>query len=663
MKEKRKQLSQRVLSIVHRFPVNGRYPVFGLFISMLMISIMALFFAGGTPVWWRYTPENLAFVKTQTAAVYELDNKKIERVFQRLEILKDLTLSHFEANNTVKSSRTILPTSTLNGVDPEAIELGIKYAGFVIEKLMRGGYMESPETAVRGDAPYIYIETKGRPGILAKSRTPISNLVAKTDIQSEVASLANEVPNLPVGFVVNLVSSLIEGNLEFRYLDKDIVTSFSQKITFYDIAIIFVYMVLICLIFFYGMLQYGTKVRMKILSKRYYLALALLVIFLGISFAIFSHLNIEGFLQIVMLPVTLYSSLMVLLYGHRLAMRFIFLFCTVLFMICRFDPPACLYIVLISGSTLFIMHFASTRLRLFACSVGLGIVCVVIFQCIMLIFPLFAMNNPMTNVFVFSSGVFSVIGTVGILPLFEFFVRIPTRYSLLELANLNATLLRKLQGVAPGTYNHSLNLATLAENACLAIGANGLLARVAAYYHDIGKMENPQYFIENQVGFNPHDDLSPEVSARIICDHVKHGLDLGASIRLPAEILQIINEHHGQSLVVYFYEKAMKSHHEAGSPLPEKKDFMYTGQWPQTSESAIVALADTVEAVSHTIKDPSIAKLHEVVQEIVMNKIREGIFSHCSLTMDEIHKIAEDMVHTLSGQYHARIIYPESKNG
>lgn len=640
-------------------PVRGGHSFLSFFAMNIAVIVMLLFSANGHPVWWHYDPGNAGFVRTKTVAVYRLDHEKLTRVLHRLELLKELSALGGQSNS-VPTEKKKGDLGLFSEVEPGTVEKSFQYVRFVLEKLMSGGYIESPRVEIKGDVPYIYVEDLSS-GTLFKRKVLVESLIDKTDINAQVAMVASGLSKPAQDIIVSLVENLIESNLIYIYMVRDIVPPSAQKVGLYDVFSALMYVSLIAFIFLWAFYRYGIREKTKMLPNRYHLALGLLFFFLGVSFLILVKIDLTGVMQLLILPISAFSSLMVLLYGQAIAVRFILYLCGILFMIFRFDPPSCFYIVLTCLSTIAIVRLGKTRLRLLFCSFLQGIAQVLILEFIFLIFPSYVENNLGILSFAFASGFLSVIAISGILPIFEFFARIPTDYSLLELSNLNSPILRKLQAVAPGTYNHSLNMATLAENACLAIGANGLLARVSAYYHDIGKIDNPEYFIENQEGVNKHDSLKPEVSALIIRNHVKNGLERARKLRLPMEIIQVIDEHHGSSYVTYFYERAKREHLEKHEPAPNKKDFMYAGQWPQTTESAVVALADSIEAVSHTIKNPTIPTLRERVWEVIMMKINEGMLSNSRLTMEDLHKISEDFVLTLSGQYHARIVYPSGE--
>jgi len=256
-----------------------------------------------------------------------------------------------------------------------------------------------------------------------------------------------------------------------------------------------------------------------------------------------------------------------------------------------------------------------------------------------------------------ANGIISAIIVTGILPIFENIFKIPTNISLLELADLNHPILKKMVIEAPGTYHHSLVVGNLAESACEAIGANYLLARVASYFHDIGKIEKAPYFSENQSpDGSAHDKLSPTMSSLIITNHVKNGVELAERYRLNKKIVDIIRQHHGTGLVFYFYKKAVETgvEEEVG-----EQSFRYSGPKPQTKEAACVLLADSVEAASRTLDDPTPARIKGLVRKVINTKFIDGQLDECDLTLKDLEKISEVFTHILTGIFHKRVEYPE----
>ncbi len=253
-----------------------------------------------------------------------------------------------------------------------------------------------------------------------------------------------------------------------------------------------------------------------------------------------------------------------------------------------------------------------------------------------------------------SSGIISAISTIGLLPFFESSFGIFSSMKMIELSNPNHPLLRKILMEAPGTYHHSVMVANLAEGACEAVGANGLLARVGCYYHDIGKTKRPAYFIENQTNIeNPHDRLSPEKSAKIILAHVTDGAEMARKYKMPKEIIDIIEQHHGTGLLKYFYYKAKEE-----GLAPEENDYRYKGPKPQSKEAAIIAIADSVEAAVRSLKKPSQDSIEKLVKSIIVDKLNDGQFNECDITLKELEKVNISLCETLAGIFHNRIEYP-----
>lgn len=254
-----------------------------------------------------------------------------------------------------------------------------------------------------------------------------------------------------------------------------------------------------------------------------------------------------------------------------------------------------------------------------------------------------------------ASGIVSSVLTLGILPYLESGLGIVSAMKLMELSSPNSPLLRKILLEAPGTYHHSIMVANLAEAACDAIGADGLLARVGAYYHDIGKTMHPHFFIENQMGMgNPHDSLKPEVSRDIIFAHVSDGVSVLEEHRIPKEIIDIAAQHHGTTLLKYFYYKAVQEDEQRYT----EDMFRYPGPKASSKESAVVGIADSVEAAVRSMNAPTPEQIGQLVQGIIAERLKDGQFSECHLTFKELQTIEKTICETLNGIFHSRIKYP-----
>jgi putative nucleotidyltransferase with HDIG domain len=261
------------------------------------------------------------------------------------------------------------------------------------------------------------------------------------------------------------------------------------------------------------------------------------------------------------------------------------------------------------------------------------------------------------------SIIFAALGGISVaalvsllLPLLEYSFKVTTDISLLELLDLNQPVMKNLMISAPGTYHHSVIVGNLAESAAEAVGANPLLARVSAYYHDIGKIKMPDYFVENQGGSaSRHDKLTPHMSSMIIINHVKEGAELANQYNLPEPIVEIIQQHHGTMLVSYFYQKAKD---KGECSLPNEEDYKYLGPKPQTRVAALVMMADAVEAASRVLTDPTPARIASLVDRIINHIFLEGQLDECELTLKDIHEIKKRFSYVLTGIFHKRVDYP-----
>jgi putative nucleotidyltransferase with HDIG domain len=276
----------------------------------------------------------------------------------------------------------------------------------------------------------------------------------------------------------------------------------------------------------------------------------------------------------------------------------------------------------------------------------------------------------------FGTAVLTALLISGLLPIFEGMFLLTTDISWLELSDLNHRLLRRIQLEAPGTFHHSLVVASLSEAAAEKIGANAPMCRVCSYFHDVGKLNKPSYFIENQHDEieNPHDALTPTMSALIIIAHVKDGVDLAVKHKLNPRIIDVIQEHHGDSLVYFFYRRAQEQKKAESDkvdrrlenpedlPMIAEKNFRYPGPRPSTRESGIICLADTIESASRSLKKPSPAKIRTLVEDLVRAKIQDGQLDDCPLTLQELAIIKSSFANTLRSMLHSRIDYPKDQD-
>lgn len=257
------------------------------------------------------------------------------------------------------------------------------------------------------------------------------------------------------------------------------------------------------------------------------------------------------------------------------------------------------------------------------------------------------------------NGLLAVILTIGILPFLESYFDITTSFKLMELSNPNQPLLKKMILEAPGTYHHSIVVGNLSETAAEEIGGNGLLARVGAIYHDIGKIKRPYFFTENQEAYkNIHDEMEPSLSALVIASHVKEGLELAKKNKLPKDIIDIITQHHGTGLITYFFHRALK---ENGSDIDAvaEENYRYSGPKPQTKEAGIILLADSLEAATRSLTNPTATRIKTLVKEIIQKNLDSGQLEECDLTLKDLDKIGDSFSRILNGMFHSRVEYPD----
>ncbi len=430
-------------------------------------------------------------------------------------------------------------------------------------------------------------------------------------------------------------------------MDLSGAKQFNEKI-FIGIALILI--LLLAPIFVFKVL-FSNK---KKYTKRHILVICfLLVLLFAIVFLIPSDLRLY-------IPVFLLPMLIAILVDEKMAIIVGAAAAVFLGFIYRADIT---YLsILITGGILS-AYFAkriTVRLKLLASGLGIGV-----FTALVLFTATLVISGNISDVVydmlaLLANGMVSVILVLGLLPLFESVFNIITPFKLLELANPNRPLLKRLLMEAPGTYHHSLMVGNLAEEASNEIGANGLLARVGAYYHDIGKMSRPMFFKENQGSEeNPHDKMKPELSKLVITSHTKEGDEIAKKHKLPHAIRDIINEHHGTTQVKYFYNKALEKN--GGDVNPDA--FRYQGSRPRSKESAVVMLADSVEATVRSRGDISRGEVEGIIRKSIKDKLDDGQFDLCDLTLKDFDDISNAFMRVFGGYFHKRIEYPEPPEG
>ena len=321
--------------------------------------------------------------------------------------------------------------------------------------------------------------------------------------------------------------------------------------------------------------------------------------------------------------------------------------------------PKFLYTAIIGGTiAAFIVTGANQRSRLSASGIVIAAINATVIACIGLISKSSLTTIVNNAALVAVNGMLSTILTIGMLPFFESTFNIITPLKLLELANPNQPLMKKLLMEAPGTYHHSLMVGNLAEVASESISGNALLARVAAYYHDVGKLKRPNFFKENQLSDNPHDRMTPNLSTLVITSHTSDGAEIAEKYKVPLAVRNIISQHHGTTLAAYFYYKAKKGDK---SDSIKQEDFRYQGPRPSTKEAAVVMLADSVEAAVRSMVEKTEGKMEGLIRKIIKDKLDDGQLDLCDLTLRDLDMIAKAFMRVFGGYFHERQEYPEMK--
>ena len=377
-----------------------------------------------------------------------------------------------------------------------------------------------------------------------------------------------------------------------------------------------------------------------------------MLIFLYLASFLFKLEHIFLFL----IPLSFLAMVFTMLFGEIFSMVICFVLASILAIFTGMRFPVFIFLMVSSIAGIFSVKGINRRAKLYK---ALFIISV---TNMLLVFGIESFSRTpifsilMGTSFGFINAVVSVFLLIGLLPLFEKFTETTTDITLFEWSDLNLPLLKKLSVTAPGTYNHSIIVGNLAEAAAESIGVDSILTRVASYYHDIGKMLKPEYFIENQMGIkNPHNKLTPQLSCIILISHVKEGIEIAQRAGLPNEIIKIIREHHGSSLIVPFFEKAKKQNHKE---KVDESQFRYPGPSPSTKESGIVMLADSVEAASRSLEEPNAKRLKSLINEIIEERFRDGQLNNSQLTLVDLKKIGESFLPIIVGMYHLRVEYP-----
>lgn len=420
-------------------------------------------------------------------------------------------------------------------------------------------------------------------------------------------------------------------------------------------ALLYLALLLALWIFLYSPVLLGKKVSLKEIITHIVFFLALY------SATVFSQklpfVPNSPYLLCIFIPSVLFVLLSSILFGEKSALFFSLISALGILNASNYEIKVFLFVLIVSVSCCRIVRKIENRIQMVFVAIITALLNGVAAFVLKVVFNDAMADMPRLLLALAANGFLCGILAMGFLTLLEQVLNTASVFRLIDLSDLNNPLMQKMLLNASGTYSHSLMVAQLAENACKAIGANSLLARVGAYYHDIGKIDQSEYFVENQAGENKHDEINPALSVSIIRSHVKKGVEMARQMRLPPQIIDIIAEHHGNGVIGYFYAEALKK-----DPNANAEDFSYYGNPPSSKESGVVMIADTVEAACRTLEKPSVPRLEKFIQTLIDGKLQNHLLDNCALTFADLAKIKASFVSILAGYYHSRIEYPNQKD-
>ncbi|MGP1438921.1 MAG: HD family phosphohydrolase [Treponema sp.] len=480
----------------------------------------------------------------------------------------------------------------------------------------------------------------------------------KVETEKKVMEELEKVPN--VVLKISKGEKIIERDFVIKEEDYNKLKEYQSTDSLVNMNLFIGYIIYIAACFALAIFLLSKEIIGEVIEVKYLLLLLLASTLVYIELVLLSHVSFisQGFSLVPFLPCVFFSILFYVLRNKRMAVVSSVVLSFSCLLASNFNLPLSMFAFFSSISGIAFTNITGRRLDLIktACILA-GVQPLIALSCL-LIFP----NTIGNIIFILLAsslnGFLSGIFLLGFLPIIEVILNTPTVFRLIEISDLNTPLMKKMLVAVSGTYSHSMMVATLAENACNAIGANALLARVGAYYHDIGKMDMGEYFIENQHdGINKHDGIPPRLSATVLRSHVQKSIEKARTLHLPQAVIDIMAEHHGNGLIAYFYNKAKESG-ENIDPI----DFSYPGHKPQTKESAVVMLSDMIEAGCRSLSKHSVPSLTKFINNAFKNKIESGQLDESQLTFKDISTIKSTFIDILSGYYHSRIKYPNQKD-
>jgi putative nucleotidyltransferase with HDIG domain len=520
--------------------------------------------------------------------------------------------------------------------------------------------VDAARERVNQELRYINVSTNLKRAIIELCRFAIvPNVVfdkEATDAKRQAAAEAIEPDYILQGQIIVKEGDLINEDV---YRQLNLAGFLDNKDTSLPfLGLVLVILLLISSVYFY----FKNIIRNDLKYITIYILICSITIILMKIISLFQKINFSEIGYVV--PVAMGAILIKLLINERLAMLASMIFAisgSIIFnggISSTFNFSIGIYFLISCIAGILFLGKHNQRGKILQAGLFVGIINFVLISALVMLKNGHIVSFESTPYFIMSllSGIVSAVLAIGLMPFFEAGFGILSTMRLIELSNPNHPLLRKILTETPGTYHHSVMVANLSEAACEAVGANGLLARVGSYYHDIVKTKRPQFFIENQMNRdNPHDKISPQLSKTIIISHATDGAELLRQHKMPKEIVDIAEQHHGTTLLKFFYHKACQN---SEKEIMED-EFRYSGPKAQTKEIAIIGIADSVEAAVRSMNHPSPQKIETVVKSIIKDRLQDGQLDECDITMRELDTIAKSFCETMQGIFHSRIEYPE----
>lgn len=562
--------------------------------------------------------------------------------------IEDLEYNTIERNTNKKIPNTIiqellaLKTSQLKNLQGRVREFLVEAYNEGIIKEKNGVFYKE-----KSQKQYNKLSTleKEIADIFTSPNYVYDELKTKKNIQEKVSQIKDQYIEIKAGTLIGKTGEILN---ERRIKILEACGVFSYKKSFALIFANVIYLGIVSSLFY---ILFFNNYRKKILNKNYYRSSLLIVAGTLLAFRVFNNDLMY------LIPADTAFFLLILLVGKNYATSLFSFMLFFLMPILNYDLKFfTMYFIAIAFAAQIVSKI-TTRSGIIAAGVQLSVLKVVIYLLFSYFSEIGSFTTAITSGAILLSGLISGMLTIAFLPYFEKTFNILTIFKLLELGDLSHPLLKKISVEAPGTFHHSVMVATLSENAATSIGANAVFCRVASYYHDLGKTKRPKFYVENQQnGENPHNKISPFMSTLIITSHTKDGAEMAKEYQIPKEIRDIMYEHQGTTFLAYFYNAAKKI-----DPNVEKEEFRYSGPKPKTKESAIIMLADSIEAAIRSLDEKSPMAMENMIRKIINGKIEDNQLSEADLTFKEIEIIIKTFVKTLVSIHHVRIKYPGQK--